>query len=75
MQARNLRREEWVLANEALGAVDRVDQPPVLGIRMRLPGFLAIKPVTRKRLQNNLTDGLLAFDIGLRYRRSVFLGR
>ncbi len=72
---RDLRGEERVLADEALGAVDRVDEPQVIGILLRPTGLFTVEPVVRKLGEDDLADGLLALDVGLGNRRPVVLGR
>ena len=71
---RNLGGKERVLPNKSLRAIDRIHEPQVLGVFLRSAGFLTIETVLRKCVEDKATNGLLAFDVGLRDRRHVFLG-
>src|SRR5439155_9609124 len=62
------------VADEVLGAVDRVDDPasPLIAHRAEL---LAEEPVLGKRAAEHLADDLLGALVGLRHRRRVRLQR
>src|SRR5690606_4487421 len=59
MHERDLRREERILAHERFRAVDRVDEPQVLGIETALASLLAVEAVGGKTLRENAADHLL----------------
>ena len=63
------------MANERLGAIDRIDKPQVVCILLRLPGFFAVKTVLGKLPENNLTDSLFTFDVCLGHGGPVGLCR
>ena len=75
MHKRNLGREKRVLADKPLGAINGVDQPEVVSVLLRSAGFFTVKTVLWKLLQYHVANRLLAFDISLRYRRQICLGR
>src|SRR5690606_21187098 len=62
MHQRDLRREERVLTNECLRAVDRIHEPEVFGIERALPGFFAVEPMIGETLADHLANRLLALD-------------
>ncbi len=71
---RDLGRKERVLAHKSLRAVDRIDQPQVVGILTRAAGFLAKKSVFGELLKDDLANFLFALDVGLGYGRQISLG-
>ena len=65
MHQRNLGRKHAVTANEALGPVDRVDQPKVFGVLLLFAAFLAKKTMVRKFSQQDSADNLLGPAVGM----------
>ena len=63
------------MANETFGAIDRINKPQVIGIRLGPAGLLAIETMRREPVENDVANRFLAFDIGLCDRRPVRLGR
>src|SRR5215469_1319028 len=59
----DLRGEERHLAHEVFGAIDRIDQPDVLGPHRVLPGLLTIETVTGKRARQSRTDHFLGAHV------------
>jgi hypothetical protein len=63
------------LPYETFGAIDRIDQPQVLGIFLCPTGFLTIESMLGKLLENYAANRLFAFDVRLGDGRQVLLGR
>ena len=69
----NLRREKRVLANETLGAVDRIDEPQIVAVGSGRASLLAIEAMLGTSRVDDGPYGLLAFQIRLGHRRAVGL--
>jgi cob(I)alamin adenosyltransferase len=72
---RYLRGEKRVLPDESLGAVNRVDEPKKLRVRLCLTGLFTVETVLGVGAENNLANRLLALDIGLCHGRHIGLRR
>ena len=73
MHQGNLRRKHRILAHEGLGAVYGIHYPKKFSVLAMQARLLAKKAVFRKTRLDDLADGRLAADIGLRDRRFVGL--
>ncbi len=71
----DLRRKEWGVADERLGAVNWVNQPNALGIQRVLTSLFAVKPVARETLRQHGPYGLFRAHVCLRHWRCVRLRR
>ncbi len=62
-QQRDLGRKERALAHERLGAIDRIDQPHTLGVRIVPAGLLAIEAIAGEARPQHGVNRLLGAHI------------
>ena len=74
MQQCDERAEERHTADEGLGAVDRIEHPDELGVRIFGAEFFADNPVIGKSFGDEPTEKFLGPFIGDRHGRSISLG-
>jgi len=69
----DLYREQRVTAHEGLGAVDRIDQPEILGIGLFLSQLFAVETVIGEASSQHLLDRTFGGDVDFRHRTGVGL--